>query len=173
MRAVPASIRSGTGGLRPPGPRRRSRRFEDKNRSMELLKTAILHRYNQDAFERVIYSESHDEVANGKSRVCQARSTQPTPKGLVCAKTLNTRLRPSVHLARHPDALPGAGISAGRLVRRHGCGIDWNEEHDLAVHCSDCIATSSACAMQSPRRNTRPHRPAHRIPSICSTTTTK
>ena len=28
-----------------------------------------MHRYNGDAFERVIYSESHDEVSNGKARV--------------------------------------------------------------------------------------------------------
>lgn len=30
---------------------------------------AITNRYNNDAFRRVIYTESHDEVANGKARV--------------------------------------------------------------------------------------------------------
>ena len=30
---------------------------------------ASTHRYNGDAFQRVIYTESHDEVANGKARV--------------------------------------------------------------------------------------------------------
>jgi 1,4-alpha-glucan branching enzyme len=30
---------------------------------------AIAHRYNGDAFQRVIYTESHDEVANGQARV--------------------------------------------------------------------------------------------------------
>ena len=30
---------------------------------------AISNRYNNDAFRRVIYTESHDEVANGKARV--------------------------------------------------------------------------------------------------------
>jgi 1,4-alpha-glucan branching enzyme len=42
---------------------------EDERRSMEAVAHAITHRYNGDAFQRVIYSESHDEVANGKARV--------------------------------------------------------------------------------------------------------
>lgn len=42
---------------------------KDADRSMIELEKAILARYNDDAFERVIYTESHDEVANGKARV--------------------------------------------------------------------------------------------------------
>src|SRR5262249_19639872 len=41
----------------------------DEQRSMAAVARALEHRYNVDAFQRVIYSESHDEVANGKSRV--------------------------------------------------------------------------------------------------------
>jgi 1,4-alpha-glucan branching enzyme len=41
----------------------------DEQRSMANVADAILHRFNGDAFQRVIYSESHDEVANGKARV--------------------------------------------------------------------------------------------------------
>lgn len=41
----------------------------DERRDMHAVGNAILSRYNTDAFERVIYTESHDEVANGKSRV--------------------------------------------------------------------------------------------------------
>jgi 1,4-alpha-glucan branching enzyme len=33
------------------------------------VKSAIEQRYNGDAFERVVYTESHDEVANGRARV--------------------------------------------------------------------------------------------------------
>jgi 1,4-alpha-glucan branching enzyme len=43
----------------------------DEWRSMEAVAGAIQFRYNLDSFERVIYSESHDEVANGKARVPQ------------------------------------------------------------------------------------------------------
>ena len=42
---------------------------EDKYRDMEAVRDAVLNRYNEDYFERVIYTESHDEVANGKARV--------------------------------------------------------------------------------------------------------
>lgn len=43
--------------------------IEDQHRSMDKIRGAILHKYNLDAYERVIYTESHDEVANGKQRV--------------------------------------------------------------------------------------------------------
>lgn len=43
--------------------------IEDGYRDMWLVRGALLHRYNGDAFDRVVYSESHDEVANGSSRV--------------------------------------------------------------------------------------------------------
>lgn len=44
---------------------------QDEKRSLECIRDAILYRYNDDAFERVIYSESHDDVANGQSRIPQ------------------------------------------------------------------------------------------------------
>ncbi len=42
---------------------------EDASRNIDAVRDAILHRYFLNAFERVIYTESHDEVANGKARV--------------------------------------------------------------------------------------------------------
>jgi 1,4-alpha-glucan branching enzyme len=53
---------------------------EDEQRSLATIRDAICYRYNDDAFDRVIYSESHDEVANGKSRVPQEISPDD-PKG--------------------------------------------------------------------------------------------
>ena len=41
----------------------------DDDRDMWAVKGAVEQRYNSDAFERVIFTESHDEVANGRSRV--------------------------------------------------------------------------------------------------------
>jgi 1,4-alpha-glucan branching enzyme len=43
----------------------------DEDRSMADVRAAILGRYNDDAFRRVIYTESHDEVANGRARLPQ------------------------------------------------------------------------------------------------------
>lgn len=42
---------------------------DDSNRNMDSVRDAIQHRFHLNAFERVIYTESHDEVANGKARV--------------------------------------------------------------------------------------------------------
>jgi 1,4-alpha-glucan branching enzyme len=49
---------------------------QDEHRSMEAIRHAISFRYDGDAFRRVIYSESHDEVANGKARVPQEINPQ-------------------------------------------------------------------------------------------------
>ncbi len=43
--------------------------IDDAHRDMWSVRDALCHRYNDDSMQRVIYSESHDEVANGKSRV--------------------------------------------------------------------------------------------------------
>ncbi|NJC25071.1 alpha-amylase family glycosyl hydrolase [Neolewinella antarctica] len=44
---------------------------EDTNRSMESLSSALLRRYGDDFFKRVVYTESHDEVANGNARIAE------------------------------------------------------------------------------------------------------
>ncbi|WP_231590754.1 alpha-amylase family glycosyl hydrolase [Hymenobacter terrenus] len=44
---------------------------EDADRNMHAVAGALTEGYNDDAFRRVIYTESHDEVANGKSRVAE------------------------------------------------------------------------------------------------------
>jgi 1,4-alpha-glucan branching enzyme len=45
--------------------------IDDKDRSMDEVSAAILFRYNEDPIQRVIYSESHDSVANGQARIPQ------------------------------------------------------------------------------------------------------
>jgi 1,4-alpha-glucan branching enzyme len=46
-------------------------KMEDEHRDMDVITFALTRRYNMDAFERVVYTESHDEVANGKARVAE------------------------------------------------------------------------------------------------------
>jgi len=58
---------------------------QDENRSLEAIRDALCYRYNDDAFDRVIYSESHDEVANGKKRVPQ-EINQDDPTGWYARK---------------------------------------------------------------------------------------
>lgn len=42
---------------------------DDAKRDIQAVADALTFQYNSDVFERVIYTESHDEVANGKARV--------------------------------------------------------------------------------------------------------
>ena len=42
---------------------------DDKIRDLGAVSSAIEHRYDLDVFRRIIYTESHDEVANGRARV--------------------------------------------------------------------------------------------------------
>ncbi len=42
---------------------------DDASRDMNKVCNALGHAYNGNAFQRVVYTESHDEVANGKSRI--------------------------------------------------------------------------------------------------------
>jgi 1,4-alpha-glucan branching enzyme len=58
---------------------------QDEQRSLGAIRDAICYRYNDDSFDRVIYSESHDEVANGKERVPQEISPDD-PKGWYARK---------------------------------------------------------------------------------------
>ncbi len=44
----------------------------DSDRDMYAIKNAVLANYNGDAFQRVVYTESHDEIANGQSRMPEA-----------------------------------------------------------------------------------------------------
>ncbi len=58
---------------------------QDEQRSLAPICDAICYRYNDDAFDRVIYSESHDEVANGRARVPQEINPSD-PKGWYAQK---------------------------------------------------------------------------------------
>ncbi len=49
---------------------------DDAQRSLDSVRQAMEGRYNGDPFQRVIYSESHDEIANGKSRVASEINPQ-------------------------------------------------------------------------------------------------
>jgi len=53
-------------------------KVEDVHRSMDQVADAVKFRYNEDFIQRVIYSESHDEVANGKARIPQEISPEDT-----------------------------------------------------------------------------------------------
>ncbi len=45
--------------------------INDSDRDLSQIESALSKRYNIDAFERVVYTESHDEVANGQARLAE------------------------------------------------------------------------------------------------------
>ncbi|SEN96350.1 maltooligosyl trehalose hydrolase [Mucilaginibacter gossypiicola] len=44
---------------------------EDAERDMYAMEAALMRQYSGDPFHRIVYTESHDEVANGKARVAE------------------------------------------------------------------------------------------------------
>jgi 1,4-alpha-glucan branching enzyme len=60
----------------------------DPERSMAELRAAIEHRFGGDPLRRVVYTESHDEVANGRARVPQ--EIAPDDPGGWLARKLST-----------------------------------------------------------------------------------
>jgi 1,4-alpha-glucan branching enzyme len=67
--------------------------IDDRNRSMHAIRNAITVKYNNDAFRRVIYTESHDEVANGKQRVVSEIDPSESPNRYAIKRsTLGTAL---------------------------------------------------------------------------------
>jgi 1,4-alpha-glucan branching enzyme len=104
------------------------REVDDAKRSMESIKHAILHKYNADVFQRVVYSESHDEVANGKSRV-PSEVDPKDPKGWYAQKR-------STLAAALVFTAPGIPmLFQGQEFLRGGWfddsqGMDWSEEAD-------------------------------------------
>lgn len=59
----------------------------DEQRSLDSVRQAIEGRYNADPFQRVIYSESHDEVANGKARVASEIDPEHPASGYAQKRT--------------------------------------------------------------------------------------
>jgi 1,4-alpha-glucan branching enzyme len=60
----------------------------DTDRDLNRIRDAIAHTYNGSALERVIYTEDHDEVANGKSRIPEMIS--PGDAGSLVARQRST-----------------------------------------------------------------------------------
>ena len=107
--------------VRPPDPRGADRAATTRSATWRRSPTRIAHRYNGDAFQRVVYTGVHDEVANGK-RARPARD-RPGRSRRDCAAQKRSTLGggAGVHRPRHPDAVPGPGVPAGRAGSATPC----------------------------------------------------
>jgi 1,4-alpha-glucan branching enzyme len=99
---------------------------DDSTRNMYAVRDAICHAYNGDAFERVIYTESHDEDGNGQSRVPE--EIWPGNAGSYFSKKRSTLGAALVFIA------PGIPmIFQGQEFLESGCfgdqnPLDWTKE---------------------------------------------
>lgn len=95
---------------------------DDAARDMGAVRDAILHRYYLNAFERVIYAESHDEVANGKARVPEevdpgrAASWAAKKKSALGAALVFTA--PNIPILRRASPRPSGRLSRRRPLAR-------------------------------------------------------
>jgi len=102
---------------------------DDAWRSTAEVATAIAHTYGGDAFARVIYTESHDEVANGKARVPQEVDPDD-PTGYYARKrsTLGAGLvftAPGI-----PMIFQGQEFLEGGWFR-DTVGVDWDQDEEF------------------------------------------
>ncbi|MEZ5094737.1 MAG: alpha-amylase family glycosyl hydrolase [Nocardioides sp.] len=103
---------------------------DDNDRSIAALKTALETRYHDDAFQRVVYTESHDEVANGRARVpYEVNADDPTGWHAQKRSTLGAALvltAPGI-----PMIFQGQEFLQGEWFR-DDVPLDWDHDESFA-----------------------------------------
>ncbi len=102
---------------------------EDEQRSLAAIRDALCYRYNDDAFDRVIYSESHDEVANGKSRVPQEINPKD-PKGWYAQKRSTLAAAMVFTAPGIPMMFQGQEFLEGEWFR-DTVPVDWDQKDEF------------------------------------------
>ncbi|MGE5817564.1 MAG: alpha-amylase family glycosyl hydrolase [Deltaproteobacteria bacterium] len=102
---------------------------EDEQRSLSAIRDALCHRYNDDAFERVIYSESHDEVANGRARVPQEVNPKD-PKGWYSQKRSTLAAAMVFTAPGIPMLFQGQEFLEGNYFR-DTVPVDWDQRDEF------------------------------------------
>ena len=100
----------------------------DEARDMNAVRNAVLHNYG-DAFERVIYTESHDEVANGRARVPQ-EINQGDPTGWHARKRSTLGAALAFTAPGVPMLFQGQEFLEGEWFR-DDVPLDWDKNADF------------------------------------------
>jgi 1,4-alpha-glucan branching enzyme len=128
-------------------------------RDLEAVKTALYAKYDGDAFKRVVYTESHDEVANGKARVPE--EIWPGNSHHWFAKKRSTMGAVLVFTAPGiPMIFQGQEFLEDKWFDRHRAAGLGTRQGDGGHHLP--LPRSDATAAQLPRREQRTDRAAHR-----------
>lgn len=102
---------------------------KDEQRSLAAIRDALCYRYNDNAFDRVIYSESHDEVANGKARVPQEISPDD-PKGWYAKKRSTLAAAMVCTASGIPMLFQGQEFLEGGWFR-DTIPVDWDQDDEF------------------------------------------
>jgi 1,4-alpha-glucan branching enzyme len=102
---------------------------DDQQRSLVAIRDAICYRYNNDAFDRVIYSESHDEVANGKARVPEEINPDD-PKGWYAQKRSTLAVSMVFTAPGIPMLFQGQEFLEGGWFR-DTVPVDWDQNNEF------------------------------------------
>ena len=105
---------------------------------------AITFRYEDDAFHRVIYSESHDEVANGKARVPQEINSQD-PTGWYAQKRSTLAAGLVFTAPGIPMLFQGQEFLQGEWFR-DDVPLDWDLREEFHGLRNAVFRLSEACA---------------------------
>ncbi len=116
---------------------------QDEQRSLAAIRDAICYRYNDDAFDRVIYSESHDEVANGRARVPQEVNPKD-PKGWYAQKRSTLAAAMVFTAPGIPMLFQGQEFLEGEWFR-DTIPLDWDQRDEFHGIVRLYRATSSGC----------------------------
>ncbi len=99
--------------------------MHDEGRNMNAVAASITHRYNNDAFQRVIYTESHDEVSNGQARVVQEIAGQDDVNTWYAKKRATLGVALMMTAPGIPMLFQGQTILANRWFDDQD-PLDWN-----------------------------------------------
>lgn len=103
---------------------------EDRMRSMQAIRGELYSTFNGDPFQRIVYSESHDEVANGKQRI--PSEVSPTTGDNYYAQKLSTLAAGFVFTAPGiPMLFQGQEFLEGGWFR-DDVPLDWSHTEDFA-----------------------------------------
>lgn len=102
---------------------------EDADRSLDEVRDALSHCYDNNAFDRVIYSESHDEVANLRARVPQEISPDD-PTGWNARKRSTLAAAMVLTAPGIPMLFQGQEFLAGGSFR-DTVPVDWEQRDEF------------------------------------------
>lgn len=103
----------------------------DDDRSIADLAAAMAHAPNGDAFRRVVYTESHDEVANGKARVPMEIGGEEGQRGWAAQKLSSLGAVLIMTAPGIPMMFQGQEFLRGNWFD-DGVPVDWRQADDFA-----------------------------------------